>query len=344
MLSSAEVGTLITALGTGIGHDDFDADKLRYHRIIIMTDADVDGSHIRTLLLTFFYRQMPELIARGHVYIAQPPLFKIKRGKQEMYVKDETELNATLLQSALSGAELHVSADAPPISDAALEDLARRYMSVSAMIQRWARRYDAWVLDKMIYMPVVTPENYADDTWLTSWLHTLETRLNADDGRAYRYTLDTIRQSGRAGPTIRIRRKHHGIVTERLIQPEFFGSGEYRKLAELGQQLENLIGDGAYVTRGERREAVSSFKQAMHWLLDESKRGQTIQRYKGLGEMNPEQLWDTTMNQDTRRLLQVKIEDAVAADEIFTTLMGDHVEPRREFIERNALDVNNLDV
>lgn len=344
MLSSVEVGTLITALGCGIGHDDFDPDKLRYHRIIIMTDADVDGSHIRTLLLTFFYRQMPELIARGHIYIAQPPLFKLKRGKQETYVKDEAELNATLLQSALANAELHVVGDAPPISAATLEDLAGRYMSVNAMIQRWARRYDAWVLDKMIYMPTVTADNFMDPTWLNSWLRTLETRLNADDGRAYRYMLDTVDEPGRGAPTIRVRRKHHGVVTERLIQREFFDSGEYRKLAELGRQLEDLIGEGAYVTRGERREPVTSFRQAITWLLEESRRGQTIQRYKGLGEMNPDQLWETTMNQDTRRLLRVHIEDAVAADEIFTTLMGDQVEPRREFIERNALEVSNLDV
>ncbi|HET6655328.1 MAG TPA: DNA topoisomerase (ATP-hydrolyzing) subunit B [Gammaproteobacteria bacterium] len=344
MLSSAEVGTLITALGCGIGHEDFDPDKLRYHRIIIMTDADVDGSHIRTLLLTFFYRQMPELVERGHIYIAQPPLFKIKRGKQESYVKDEAELNATLLQSALQGAALHVSADTPPIADAALEDLARRYMSVQAMIHRWARRYDATVLEKIVYMPTVDDELYGDPVRLRRWLETLETRLNGDDGQSYRYVLDTIDEPERGAPTIRIRRKHHGIMHERLMQREFFSSGEYRKLTELGESLQDLIGDGAYVRRGERREPVTSFRAAINWLLEESKRGQSIQRYKGLGEMNPDQLWDTTMNQETRRLLQVRIEDAVAADEIFTTLMGDHVEPRREFIERNALEVSNLDV
>ncbi|HET6726279.1 MAG TPA: DNA topoisomerase (ATP-hydrolyzing) subunit B [Gammaproteobacteria bacterium] len=344
MLSSAEVGTLITALGCGIGHEDFDPDKLRYHRIIIMTDADVDGSHIRTLLLTFFYRQMPELVERGHIYIAQPPLFKIKRGKQELYVKDEAELNATLLQSALQGAALHVAADAPAITDAALEDLAGRYMSVQAMILRWARRYDAAVLDKMIYMPTVDDALYDDPARLQHWLETLQTRLNADDGQSYRYVLDTITEPGRGAPTIRVSRKHHGIANERLIHREFFSSGEYRKLTELGESLQDLLGEGAYVRRGERREPVASFKQAINWLLDESKRGQSIQRYKGLGEMNPDQLWETTMNQETRRLLQVRIEDAVAADEIFTTLMGDHVEPRRDFIERNALDVANLDV
>jgi DNA gyrase subunit B len=344
MLSSIEVGTLITALGCGIGHEDFDPDKLRYHRIIIMTDADVDGSHIRTLLLTFFYRQMPELVERGHIYIAQPPLFKIKRGKQETYVKDEAELDATLLQSALHGATLHVSADAPALADAALEDLARRYMSVQAMIQRWARRYDAALLDKLIYMPVMTDALFADGVALDRWLDTLATRLNGDDGKAWRYSIDTIGDDTRELPTIRVRRKHHGIVNERLIQREFFDSGEYRQIAQLGERLTDLIGEGAWVGRGERREAVSSFRQAIEWLLDECKRGQSIQRYKGLGEMNPSQLWETTMNQETRRLLQVRIEDAVAADEIFTTLMGDHVEPRREFIERNALEVANLDV
>jgi DNA gyrase subunit B len=344
MLSSVEVGTLITALGCGIGHEDFNPDKLRYHRIIIMTDADVDGSHIRTLLLTFFYRQMPVLVERGHIYIAQPPLFKIKRGKQETYVKDEAELDATLLQSALHGAALHVAADAPALADEAFEELARRYMSVQAMIQRWARRYDAALLDKLIYMPTMTEALYAGNVELDRWLATLAARLNGDDGESWRYSIDTLTEPGRDRPTIRVRRKHHGIVNERLIQREFFDSGEYRQICELGERLGDLVGEGAWVRRGERHEPITSFKQAIGWLLDECKRGQSIQRYKGLGEMNPAQLWETTMDQETRRLLQVRIEDAVAADEIFTTLMGDHVEPRREFIERYALEVANLDV
>ncbi len=344
MLSSAEVGTLITALGCGIGHEDFDPDKLRYHRIIIMTDADVDGSHIRTLLLTFFYRQMPELVERGHIYIAQPPLYKIKRGKQEYYVKDEAELNAYLLASALENSSLHVSADAPPISGAALEELAGQYMSVMAMIQRWARRYDANVLHKLIYMPTLSTSDFNDSGSLGAWTEQLQAMLRADDTGSLAYSVSVRNGVDDVPPVIHVARTHHGVTSERPIQREFFSSGEYRSIAELGERLQGLLGEGAYVRRGERRLEVSRFKEAVTWLLDEAKRGQSIQRYKGLGEMNPEQLWETTMDPDSRRLLQVRIEDAVAADEIFTTLMGDQVEPRREFIERNALEVSNLDV
>lgn len=342
MLSSAEVGTLITALGTGIGKDEFDPGKLRYHRIIIMTDADVDGSHIRTLLLTFFYRQMPALIERGHVYIAQPPLYKIKRGKQETYVKDDAELNAYLLRSALDGAELHLSAGAPAVSGAALEELAARYMRVIAMIKRWSRRYDEAVLEKMIYLPTVNAESFADRAFLENWLEDMQTRLNAGSDTATRYTLQLASEG--EGHVIRVQRIHHGIAYEKIIHKEFFASGEYKQIAELGEKIVGLLGEGAYVVRGERRNEVNTFKQAIVWLLEEAKRGQSIQRYKGLGEMNPAQLWETTMNTETRRLMQVKIEDAVSADDIFTTLMGDQVEPRREFIEKNALEVSNLDV
>ena len=344
MLSSAEVGTLITALGTGIGKEEFNADKLRYHRIIIMTDADVDGSHIRTLLLTFFYRQMPELIARGHIYIAQPPLYKVKRGKSEQYVKDDTELNALLLHSATDSAQLHVNATAAAMSIAALEALASKYMEVLAMIRRWARRYDERVLEKLLYMPVVTPEKFADAAWLGNWTKMLEQRLNADDASGTRYRVGLHQDPSREAPSLKITRLHHGLSADKTMHREFFASGEYKSIAALAQQLDGLIGEGAYVTRGERRQEVSSFKQAMNWLIDEAKRGQAIQRYKGLGEMNPEQLWETTMDTATRRLLKVKIEDARRADDVFTTLMGDAVEPRREFIEKNALEVANLDV
>ncbi|HEX6550052.1 MAG TPA: toprim domain-containing protein, partial [Gammaproteobacteria bacterium] len=344
MLSSAEVGTLITALGCGIGKEEFNPDKLRYHRIIIMTDADVDGSHIRTLLLTFFYRQMPELIARGHIYIAQPPLYKVKRGKQEQYVKDDTELNSMLLQAAIDGAQLHLNESAPPMRGAALETLAAQYMEVMAMTRRWARRYDGRVLEKLLYVPMVAVERFSDSDWLRDWASQLEQRLNADDGSGTRYSVAVHKEAAREVPSLKITRVHHGLATDKLIHREFFSSGEYKLIAALGAQLDGLIGEGAYVMRGERRQEVSSFKQAMGWLLDEAKRGQAIQRYKGLGEMNPEQLWETTMNSETRRLLRVRVEDANSASDVFTTLMGDAVEPRREFIEKNALDVANLDV
>ena len=344
MLSSQEVGTLITALGCGIGKEEFNPDKLRYHRIIIMTDADVDGSHIRTLLLTFFYRQMPELIARGHIYIAQPPLYKVKRGKSESYVKDDAELNSMLLKSALEEASLTVKAGAKPLKGPALEALAAKYVEVMGMIQRWSRRYDAQTLEKLLYMPMLTPDSFADAAALAKWAKELEARLNADDGSGTRYTVSLHKDAGRETPSLKLSRTHHGLTTEKLMHREFFGSGEYKSIAGLAAQLDGLMGEGASVARGERSQEVAGFKQAMQWLMDEAKRGQTIQRYKGLGEMNPEQLWETTLDMQSRRLLKVKIDDARSADDVFTTLMGDQVEPRREFIEKNALEVANLDV
>ncbi|HEU5399214.1 MAG TPA: DNA topoisomerase (ATP-hydrolyzing) subunit B [Gammaproteobacteria bacterium] len=344
MLSSQEVGTLITALGCGIGKEEFNPDKLRYHRIIIMTDADVDGSHIRTLLLTFFYRQMPELLARGHVYIAQPPLYKVKRGKSEQYVKDDAELDGMLLKSALEDSSLIPKAGAKALRGTALEALAAKYMEVMAMARRWARRYDARVLEKLVYMPVLTPEAFADAAGLTKWAKQLEERLNADDGGGTRYAVSLHKDTAREAPSFKIARTHHGLTTDKLMHREFFASGEYKGIAALAEQLAGLMGEGAVVNRADRSQEVTSFKQAMQWLLDEAKRGQAIQRYKGLGEMNPEQLWETTMNMETRRLLKVKVDDARSADDVFTTLMGDQVEPRREFIEKNALEVANLDV
>ncbi|HEY2808708.1 MAG TPA: DNA topoisomerase (ATP-hydrolyzing) subunit B [Steroidobacteraceae bacterium] len=344
MLSSAEVGTLITALGCGIGRDDFDIDKLRYHRILLMTDADVDGSHIRTLLLTFFYRQMPMLIERGHVYIAQPPLYKVKRGKQESYVKDDVELNQLLLNNALEGAGLHVNSQAPPLSGSGLEILARKYMEVQAIVKRWSQRYDERLLDCLIYMPLVTPADFDRPAWMHDWARELDQRLNAlvDGTRTYRVEVRT----GNDGHVARVimHKTEHGTPSDKYLPREFFESAEYQRIAELAQTLAGLIGEGAYVARDEQRHEVGSFKEAMNWLFEQAKKGQSIQRYKGLGEMNPEQLWDTTINPEARRILQVKIEDAVAADDIFTTLMGDQVEPRREFIEKNALTVMNLDV
>jgi len=343
MLASAEVGTLITALGCGIGRDDFNVDKLRYHRIIIMTDADVDGSHIRTLLLTFFYRQMPILIERGHIYIAQPPLYKVKKGKQETYVKDDLELNALLLNTAIEGAALHVSADAPPLSGLGLESLARKYEEVQAIVHRWARRYDDRFLEQLIYVPRLTTDGFDRIDHLRDWCRNLESRLNGldDVSRRYRVSVHTMPAGGHR---IDLQRFEHGLSSEKHIPREFFDSAEYLRIAELADTLSDLMGPGAHIIRGEQRQEVVSFKLAMIWLFDQAKKGQTIQRYKGLGEMNADQLWDTTINPETRRLLQVRIEDAVAADEIFTTLMGDAVEPRREFIEKNALQVSNLDV
>jgi DNA gyrase subunit B len=351
MLSSVEVGTLITALGCGIGRDDFNIDKLRYHRIIIMTDADVDGSHIRTLLLTFFYRQMPELVERGHIYIAQPPLYKIKRGKQEVYVKDDAELNQYLLNAALDSANLHVSSDAPALSGVALESLAKEYIAVEAIIARLAARYDEAVLRTISRLPQVDAEHSEDLDKLAEWTAALSAALpkNSGDraytgtGGAYSATLDRGDADGE-GVRIAITRVQHGIGATRYLPREFFGSNEYRHISALQAKLYGLLGDGAYVQRGERRQDVEEFTQAVDWLMAEARRGQSIQRYKGLGEMNPEQLWDTTVNPETRRLMQVKVEDAVKADDIFTTLMGDQVEPRREFIEKNALTVANLDV
>jgi DNA gyrase subunit B len=345
MLSSAEVGTLITAMGCGIGREEFDPDKLRYHRIIIMTDADVDGSHIRTLLLTFFYRQMPELIERGHIYIAQPPLYKVKKGKQEQYVKDDAALNILLLHGAIDNAQLFVNSAAPPLSGPALENLATHYMAVMAGIQRLSRRYDADILEKFIYMPAMQDALRDDGIGVAAWFKELEGRLNASVPADRHYECEVYQSEDGKSFTVSIRRWTHGIIaSEQTISDEFFGSHDYERIIALGQQLDGLIGEGAYVQRGDRREVVNSFKQALTWLLEEAKRGQHIQRYKGLGEMNPDQLWETTMNPNTRRLLQVQIEDAVGSDEIFTTLMGDQVEPRRDFIEQNALAVANLDI
>ncbi|MGA2398405.1 MAG: LAGLIDADG family homing endonuclease [Steroidobacteraceae bacterium] len=307
------------------------------------TDADVDGSHIRTLLLTFFYRQMPVLIERGHIYIAQPPLYKVKKGKQEHYVKDDLELNALLLGTAIDGAALHVNAAAPPLSGLGLESLAQKYQEVQSIVRRWARRYDERFLEQLLYVPRLTTESFDRVDALKDWCRNLENRLNSLDDVSRRYRV-SVGSLAAGGHRIDLQRLEHGLSSERHIPREFFESAEYLRIADLGQTLSDLLGPGAYIQRGESRQEIASFKTAMAWLFEEAKKGQSIQRYKGLGEMNPEQLWDTTINPETRRLLQVRIEDAVAADDIFTTLMGDAVEPRREFIEKNALQVSNLDI
>ena len=345
MLSSVEVGTLITALGCGIGREEFNIDKLRYHRIIIMTDADVDGSHIRTLLLTFFYRQMPELIENGYIYIAQPPLYKVKKGKQERYVKDDSELNSYLLQTAMDGTELFVNESAPAMGGQGLEALAQQYVLVMETIKRLSRRFPGEMLEKMITMPAVDEDKLRNKEEMTVWFGELCDRLNNDESISIRYESSTevdVNDGGTCLTTIRTIK--HSIPSDKVISADFFNSGEYTAIAKLGQELDGLLETGAYVRRGERQQGVSSLKQAMAWLFEEAKRGQHIQRYKGLGEMNPEQLWETTLDVENRRLLQVRIEDAIAADEVFTTLMGDQVEPRRDFIESNALNASNLDV
>lgn len=345
MLSSAEVGTLITALGCGIGRDEYNPANLRYHRIIIMTDADVDGAHIRTLLLTFFYRQMPELVDRGHIYIAQPPLFKIKKGKQEEYLLDEPALNAAMLQAALDGAELHVSPDAPALAGTALEALAQDYQIYAAISRRLALRYDASFLQHLLHAPSLNGNQSGQvlDN-LEQWCQGMEARLNDPPTQSLSYALSY--KPGEVGRSsyIQLTRLVHGIPETKNIPLEFFHTADYAKIVEFGHTLDGLLFPGAYMVRGERRIEITDLGEGIRWLLAEAQRGYGIQRYKGLGEMNPDQLWDTTMNPETRRLLKVTIEDAVAADQIFTTLMGDNVEPRREFIERHALDAENLDV
>jgi len=346
MISSAEVGTLVTALGCGIGKEEFNPDKLRYHSIIIMTDADVDGSHIRTLLLTFFFRQMPQLIERGHVFIAQPPLYKIAKGKQHQYLKDEEALAQYLTQSALEDAELHVNPEAPPISGEALETLVKDYRTVMGRIQRLSRLYPEAVLQQMIYMPARTIADLADRDGMAAWLEQLTARVLAatanDRGSRFEITLTEDTERHLFLPTIQV--TAHGVNANYRFNQDFFASMDYQQLVKLGNTLNGLIEEGAYVKRGERTQTVDHFQQALNWLMAQAERGYSIQRYKGLGEMNPEQLWETTMDPNVRRMLRVDIEDAIAADQIFTCLMGDAVEPRREFIEENALKVANLDI
>ena len=345
MLASAEVGTLITALGTGIGKDEYNPDKLRYHRIILMTDADVDGSHIRTLLLTFFYRQMPELIERGHIYIGLPPLYKVKQGKQELYIKDDTALNNYLISSAVDNAALTYSPDAPPITGEALEKLLRGYQHALDQIAKLAHRCDPAVLNALLEHAPLEPALWGDPTAMQAWLDAAALRLAASGLGKPHYTL-RLRPAGVAEQpaAIEVVREQHGLSHTWLLPQPFFSSAEFRPILAVSQQVAGMVQPEAVVRRGNASRGVLSFVEARNWLLEEAKKGRSIQRFKGLGEMNPEQLWDTTVNPDTRRMLQVGIEDAVAADQMFSMLMGEAVEPRREFIEANALKVANLDV
>lgn len=344
MLSSAEVVALITALGCGIGREEYNPDKLRYHSIIIMTDADVDGSHIRTLLLTFFYRQTPELIERGHVYIAQPPLFKIKKGKQEQYIKDEEALEISLVQSALENARLFPNSSTLPVTGAPLEKLLLEYLSVTANIAQLSRLYPRAILDALVYAPALSEGDLSEKDSVQKMTEKLSELLKTNEDAPVRYSFDVFHDAEKNIWLPKVSIIHHGVSDSLLINKDLFCSADYRKITSLGKKLQDLLQEDAFVERGEKRKRVTSFTEAVEWLMAEAKKGQTIQRYKGLGEMNPDQLWDTTMNPETRRMLQVTIEDAVSADKMFTTLMGDQVEPRREFIETNALDVINLDV
>ena len=354
LLASEQVATLITVLGTGIGSglgsDDFKIEKLRYHRVIIMTDADVDGSHIRTLLLTFFYRQMPELIERGYIYIAQPPLYKIKQGREERYLKDDFELDQYMLNLSMMQAALVPARDAEPITGDALAAIARKYVIADAVVERLSRLMDHDTLHELMDGLALNLDS-ADEA------HASAERLQAallknvhQISRSLAPAVEVTAHADESGEKwhLRIVRHLHGNQKVSIITQDFLKSSDYKVLSDVAQTLRGLVGEGAEVRRGEgdkvRSQPVGSFREAMRWLLADAEKGVSRQRYKGLGEMNAEQLWETTMDVNARRLLKVQIEDAIAADQIFTTLMGDNVEPRRVFIEENALGAQNIDV
>jgi len=335
MLTSDEITILITALGAGIGSEDFNVEKLRYHRIIIMTDADVDGSHIRTLLLTFFYRQMPELIERGYIYIAQPPLYKIGQGKSQRYVKDDTEFESYLLELALQKAEVTNAKTSNAISGDELFRLCREYLAVEKTIDLLSQDYDPIVLKALIDQSV-DESNLSDEI-----IHSIEQSLNKEGYESPHYKLLVTRNGATA---LKIERRLHGMITTSEFGASFWNSPEYTSIKALADKLESSLGEKIVAKRGEKVLECDEFSQALDWLMSTAKKGLNVQRYKGLGEMNPDQLWETTMDPDVRRLLKVVIEDDVSSDETFTVLMGDQVEPRRDFIEKNAFTVNNLDV
>ena len=344
MLSSPEVGTLITALGCGIGREEYDPDKLRYHRIIIMTDADVDGSHIRTLLLTFFYRQMPELIQRNNIYIAQPPLYKARKGKNERYLKDESELDSYFMESALAGVSIlyRNGAGHEVMEGPVLEGVARDHLRLAAIAKRLSRRIPPDVLGAIAHAPPLdTDGSDGGIQQAREWVDALGQRLVLE-ARGQDHVRFFVEERPDDGFAVRIDAVLHGVASQRRLGSEFFRSVEYRDYVRLSVCQDAQLSD-AVVHKGERRHEVTTVREALEWLLADARKGTYVQRYKGLGEMNPDQLWETTMDPESRRLLRVRIEDAVAADELFTMLMGDQVEPRREFIEENALSVANLD-
>jgi len=385
MLSSAEVGNLITALGCGIGPDEYNPDKVRYHKIIIMTDADVDGSHIRTLLLTFFFRQTPELIERGYIYIAQPPLYKVKKGRQELYLKDDEALKAYLLSSTIDNTKLHISADAPAITGQALETLLNDYNQTQLIKARLQIRYPAVLLDALTHTPKLSTDMTYDKSAMEAWRVSLQEQLEhfgsdlspeielvnihapqpknmdaaaadllgmtsaqeSEEDQASSNDSDTLSTKAQWLPRITV--YVHQLAHHYLLDASFINSGEYSKLLRLSAEWNTLLAEDAFI----RREAtagttkdipVRDFDYLWQQMMLDARRGLAIQRYKGLGEMNADQLWDTTMDPENRRMLRVSIEDAIAADHMFTCLMGDHVEPRRIFIEENALTVSNLDI
>ena len=346
MLASQEVVTLITVLGTGIGIEEYKADKLRYHRIIIMTDADVDGSHIRTLLLTFFYRQMPELIERGHIYIAQPPLYKVKFGKSEQYIKDDAELNQLLLKIALETASLQIP-NGELIEGEALNELAKHYQVIQSIVDRLSRTIDE---DALRAIASGTQLNLDTEKSANESADQLRKAL-ADSLNPLALPPEIIVQKEDRTERFRLllSRRIHGNLKLSTINSDFVHGDDYQSLANAAAVLSGKVLPGTKVRRGDpeknpKEQTISDFRGAFSWLLSEAERVLSRQRYKGLGEMNPSQLWETTMDASSRTLLQVKIEDAIAADQVFTTLMGDEVEPRRAFIEKNALIARNLDV
>ncbi|PDH37608.1 MAG: DNA topoisomerase (ATP-hydrolyzing) subunit B [Halieaceae bacterium MED-G27] len=344
MLGSAEVGTIVTALGCGIGKDEFDPDQLRYHRIIIMTDADVDGSHIRTLLLTFFFRQMRELVERGHVYIAQPPLYKLTRGKSSQYLKDEDAFASYLTDAALVDTALYSTPDSEGIEGEALASIVAQYQATQKTIDRLERVYSRDVLDELVFVPALTADVMRDEATVVAFSELLSERLLTRSDNTVAYEPLVRRDQERGHYYVVVRRTAHGVASDIVLGQNFIGSSEYAELVAMGQTLNEIMTETSVVNRGEKQFASSDFAKMMGWLMDEARRGCSVQRYKGLGEMNPDQLWETTMDPDVRRMLRVKIEDAIRADQMFVTLMGDDVEPRREFIETNALAVANLDI
>jgi DNA gyrase subunit B len=353
LLTSNEILTLITALGTGIGKasaesgksatDDFNVDKLRYHRIIIMTDADVDGAHIRTLLLTFFYRQMPELVERGHIYIAQPPLYKVKAGKEELYLKDASALDGFLLRIAMKDASITTGgANSQVLSGDTLNELARKHQVAEAVIARLSGFMDAEALRAMADGVSVNLDTVADAEKSAVAMQEKLRELGSGSEATGEFDVRTDK------PILRISRRHHGNVKSSVITQDFVHGADYAALAEAALTFRDLVGEGSKVHRGEgekaKEEKVSDFRQAMKWLIGQAENATARQRYKGLGEMNPAQLWETTMDPTVRRLLRVQIDDAIEADRVFTMLMGDEVEPRRNFIETNALRAGNIDI
>lgn len=342
MLSSAEVGTLITALGTGIGKDEYNPDKLRYHKIIIMTDADVDGSHIRTLLLTFFFRQTPELIERGHIYIAQPPLYKIKKGKQELYLKDDDALKSYLLSSTIDDNQLFLDKGTPAISGLALEKLLNDYNQAQTTKNRLSQKYPSVLIDALTFVPKLDGDTLKNKVALQAWAEQLQQVLDDKAGNLNpKVSLEPLGGDEASEVFLpKITLFIHQLPQYHTLDPLFVASGEYARLLRLSTSWNTILTPDSFIRRGGKDFAVKDFDHLWEQIMAEARRGLGIQRYKGLGEMNADQLWETTMNPETRHMLKITIEDAIEADRLFNCLMGDEVEPRRVFIEENALNAD----